>query len=121
MSEGFSLPDTPSEAVDTEDCVAALFQASGYHVHRNIIQAGPSENVPELDAVATNYAQAPASAVLVEAKSGGWGYSDCFKVSGGCTTSTSSTEDSLSPMVTQLRCRPESSAASSASSISALP
>ncbi len=77
----FTLPSIPSQPVDVEDSVAALFHASGYHVHRNIVQSDP-DNVLELDVVATDYRTTPPRTILAEAKSGDWGYAECFKVVG---------------------------------------
>lgn len=75
------LPRIPKEPVDVEDCVSALFSSSGYHVQRNIIHRDP-DDVLELDTVATDYSATPTRRVLAEAKSGGWGYSDAFKIMG---------------------------------------
>jgi expansin (peptidoglycan-binding protein) len=61
--------------------VSALFNAGGHHVERNIHQR-EREDVLELDTVATDYSASKPIRTLVEAKSGGWGYTDLFKVLG---------------------------------------
>jgi hypothetical protein len=68
------LPATPNEL---EDFVAALFQASGHFVEKNI-----HADELELDLVATNYREDPPLVTLGEAKSGGWGYGELFKLVG---------------------------------------
>lgn len=75
------IPNIPSQPVEVEDCVSALFNAGGYHVERHI-RHRDLEEVLELDAVATDYSTSPPTRVLVESKSGGWGYPDLFKVLG---------------------------------------
>jgi hypothetical protein len=76
-----TLPNIRSQPVAFEDCVSALFNAGGYHVERHI-RHRDLEEVLELDAVATDYSTSPPTRVLVESKSGAWGYPDLFKVLG---------------------------------------
>lgn len=71
------LSDLPETPVELEDFVAALFQASGHFVEKNI----HAEEL-ELDLVATNYAEDPPIVTLGEVKSGGWGYGELFKLVG---------------------------------------
>jgi hypothetical protein len=75
------LPDIPSQATDLEDAAAALYQASGYFVERNVIEKDVNE-ILELDVVATSYEADSPSSVIAEAKSGDWGYADLFKLYG---------------------------------------
>ncbi|WIX92542.1 restriction endonuclease [Amycolatopsis sp. DG1A-15b] len=76
-----TLPQIPGVGAELEDYVAALFQASGYFVEKNIVERAPDE-VLELDIVATYYSSAGAESMIVEAKGGKWGYPDIFKVVG---------------------------------------
>ena len=75
------LSDTPEAGADLEDYVAALFQTAGYFVEKNLTERDPSE-VLELDIVATDYSTTSPKSILAEAKGGGWGYHDIFKVVG---------------------------------------
>lgn len=75
------LDDVPSQAVDLEDCVAAVFNVAGFHVEKGLVQRDP-EDVLELDAVITEYSQHGLVRRLLEMKSGGWGYLDAFTVIG---------------------------------------
>jgi len=83
------LPDFPQTEQQFEDCVAALFQAAGYFVERNVEEVDRSPlgtlNILEMDVVATRWVNGSVDKVLVEAKSGGWGISDVFKVLGWAT------------------------------------
>lgn len=72
------IPKTPS---DLEDYVAALFQCAGYFVEKNIIERDPTD-ILELDIVATSYEELLPTPLLVEVKSGDWGYHDIFKLIG---------------------------------------
>lgn len=75
------LPDIPSQPTELEDCAAALFQASGHFVERNVTEKDVTE-VLEIDAVATSYDGDEPTSVIAEAKAGEWGYSDIFKLYG---------------------------------------
>src|SRR5687767_12787190 len=82
----FILSGVPASGADLEDYVAALFQAAGFFVEKNIVErTDPGSPILELDAVATSYAENPANTVLVEAKGGDWGYAELFKVLGWMT------------------------------------
>jgi hypothetical protein len=72
------IPVTPNEL---EEYVAALFMASRYFVEVGVTERDET-SILELDAVATNYADAVPQMVIAEAKSGGWGFPDLFKVIG---------------------------------------
>jgi hypothetical protein len=73
-----TLSEVPETGQELEDYVAALFLASGHFVEKNVT----SPNVMELDIVATDYRVSPPRVLLTEAKGGGWGYGDMFKVVG---------------------------------------
>jgi hypothetical protein len=72
------IPATPDEL---EEYVAALFQSAGYFVEANVIERDET-SILEIDAVATSYEDAVPRTVIAEAKSGGWGFADLFKVIG---------------------------------------
>jgi hypothetical protein len=72
------LPDVPETGQQLEDYVAALFLAAEHFVEKNVTEP----NVLELDIVATDYEMDPPRVIPAEAKSGGWGYGDLFKVAG---------------------------------------
>lgn len=77
-----NLPNPPNTSQELEDLVAALFQASGYYVEKNVTESDPTD-VLELDIVATDYAAHFPVSVVAEAKSGvGWGFGDAFKLAG---------------------------------------
>lgn len=73
------LPDIPSQPLELEDCAAALFQASGHFVERNVVERDKTE-ILEMDAVAMSYDGDKPTSVIAEAKSGDWGYPDIFKL-----------------------------------------
>jgi hypothetical protein len=74
------LPESPKEK-EFEELVAAFFQATGYFVERNVIER-EVEEILELDIISTNYDISPPLSMLIEAKSGKWGFSDLFKLYG---------------------------------------
>jgi hypothetical protein len=80
--KGVSLADVPSKPVELEEYVAALFQATRYFVEKNIIEKEPTANILELDAVVTSYEAQYPDSIIVEAKSGAWGFADIFKLAG---------------------------------------
>ena len=80
-----ALEDVPKKAVEREEYVAALFQAARYFVEKNVVEREPDGNILELDAVVTAYETVPPETVIVEAKSGSWGFADIFKVLGWMT------------------------------------
>jgi hypothetical protein len=77
-----TLEDIPAKAVELEEYVAALFQASRHFVEKQVIEREPEAEILELDAVATSYETGLPYSTLVEAKSGDWGFADAFKVRG---------------------------------------
>jgi hypothetical protein len=83
-SKGVSLPEIPGSGDELEDYIAALFQASGHFVEKQIVEADPADLL-ELDIFATDYASAEVVRRLVEVKGGKWGYTDLFKVVGWMT------------------------------------
>jgi hypothetical protein len=75
------LPTDPrSDAY--EDFATAYAFAAGYFVETRLKLRDTTVEVLELDVVATSALTKDAKRVLVEAKSGGWGFPDVFKVSG---------------------------------------
>ncbi|MFB8000464.1 hypothetical protein ACFC4G_47990 [Streptomyces sp. NPDC056002] len=75
------LPDIPGAGEELEDYVAALFQASGHFVEKQLVESDPADLL-ELDIVSTDYTHEEAVRQLIEVKGGGWGYTDLFKVVG---------------------------------------
>jgi hypothetical protein len=78
------LEPVPTESDDLEDYVAALFLASGHFVEKCMTEYDFT-SILELDVVATRYDVDPPVTVVAEAKSGGWGFPDIFKVIGWMT------------------------------------
>jgi hypothetical protein len=88
MSEedAVTLPETPEED-SFEEFVASALQAAGLLVQRNLEQwtdqwFDEKDPVLELDAIVTDYNVTPPKTILVEAKSGSWGFKHLFKVGG---------------------------------------
>src|SRR3989339_247361 len=75
-----TLPEMP-KGKELEEFISAAFQCAGYYVERNIIQRD-IEEILELDIIATYYGMPTPKIKLIEVKSGGWGFSDLFKVNG---------------------------------------
>lgn len=82
--KGVSLPDIPGSGDELEDYIAALYQASGHFVEKQIVEADPADLL-ELDIFTTDYAPEDVVQRLVEVKGGKWGYTDLFKVVGWMT------------------------------------
>jgi hypothetical protein len=82
--KGVSLPDIPGTGDELEDYIAALFQASGHFVEKQIVEADPADLL-ELDIFTTDYAAEEMVQRLIEVKGGKWGYTDMFKVVGWMT------------------------------------
>ncbi|WP_345045973.1 hypothetical protein [Streptomyces sannanensis] len=76
-----TLPDIPKAGEELEDYIAALFQASGHFVEKQIIESDLAD-ILELDIFATGYGPEKAVRRLIEVKGGGWGFTDLFKVVG---------------------------------------
>lgn len=74
------LPADPKNLM-YEDFVGAWLSALGYFTEMRIRQFIDKQNVLELDSVISNVADPP-DRMLVEAKSGSWGFADVFKVYG---------------------------------------
>lgn len=66
---------------ELEEFVSALFQCSGCYTERQITERA-EEQVLELDVVATDYRKLHPAPLLIEVKSGGWGFPEIFKVRG---------------------------------------
>ncbi|MEV7395688.1 hypothetical protein [Aeromicrobium sp. NPDC092404] len=81
MTKTVSLPEIPGSGDELEDYVAALFQASGHFVEKQVVEADPLDLL-ELDIVTTMYSKTKFAKRLVEVKGGKWGYGDLFKVVG---------------------------------------
>jgi hypothetical protein len=82
MSEkAAKLPNIPGAGDELEDYVAALFQASGHFVEKQIVESDPADLL-ELDIFVTDYARDKAMQRLIEVKGGKWGFTDLFKVVG---------------------------------------
>jgi len=75
-----SLPDLP-KGKEFEEYISAFFQCGGFYTERNIIERDVEE-ILELDVVATNYDEKWAKSLIIEVKSGGWGFYDIFKIKG---------------------------------------
>ena len=78
------LPQIP-KGQELEEFVAAWYQSSGYFVEKNITDERGPEQVLELDVVVTDYELGLPRTRVAEVKSGGWGFSDIFKVLGWMT------------------------------------
>ena len=76
-----TLPKDPSED-QYEDLVSACLMANGYFVEPRITLTDGGVEVFELDVVATPSNEHYLNRVLLEAKSGGWGFPDVFKAFG---------------------------------------
>ncbi len=76
-----NLSEPPKEK-EFEEFISAIFQCSGFYTERNIIEREEKEEILELDIVATNYDEKKPKTLIIEAKSGSWGFSDIFKIKG---------------------------------------
>jgi predicted RecB family endonuclease len=75
------LPGLPKDK-EFEEFLAAYFQCIGLYVQRNVIDR-QEEEVLELDIIATSYSNnSKPDSILVEVKSGEWGFVDIFKIRG---------------------------------------
>jgi hypothetical protein len=83
MSTAIELTKIPKEK-DYEDYLCAYLQAGGLYVERNIIHR-EDEELLELDILTTDFQQKSIENILVEIKSGKWGFSDIFKIRGWLT------------------------------------
>ncbi len=61
------LPDIPGAGEELEDYVAALFQASGHFVEKQLVESDPADLL-ELDIVSTDYTHDEAVRQLIEVK-----------------------------------------------------
>jgi len=82
-SEPIELNKIPKDE-EYEDYICAFLQAGGLYVERSIIHR-EVEELLELDILTTNFQQTSADNLLIEIKSGGWGFSDIFKIRGWLT------------------------------------
>jgi hypothetical protein len=81
---GVTLNPIPEAGHDLEHYVAALCQAAGYFVEKSLIERAPGD-VLELDLVISDYSYPQPVSTLIEAKGGGWGWSDLLKMLGWMT------------------------------------
>lgn len=77
------LPDIPKNK-DYEDYLCAYLQAGGLYVERSIIHREVAELL-ELDLLTTNFQENSANNLLIEIKSGDWGFNEIFKIRGWLT------------------------------------
>lgn len=82
-STAIELPKIPKDK-DYEDYLCAYLQAGGLYVERSIIHR-EVEELLELDIITTDFQQDSAENLLIEIKSGDWGFSDIFKIRGWLT------------------------------------
>lgn len=76
-----SLPKLPTDD-EFEDYVAAYIQAAGFYIEKSIIDRQEAE-ILELDIIFTDYhVDMPPIEKLIEVKSGGWGFTEIFKMLG---------------------------------------
>lgn len=76
-----TLPEKPKDH-EFEEYTAAFLQASGYFLERTIVDRQEAE-ILELDIICSDYSSgASPKNRLIEIKSGGWGFSDVFKLRG---------------------------------------
>src|SRR3989304_691556 len=80
---GATLPEFP-KGREFEEYVAAVFQAAGYFLERDITEREEIE-ILQLDSISTDYDNKPPIIRLIEAKSGDWGFKDIFKIKGWMT------------------------------------
>lgn len=80
MSDPILLPEFPL-GTEFEDFIAAHLQCDGLYVERNLIERDVEE-VLELDIITTSYKDIIPNVKLYEIKSGGWGFSEIFKIKG---------------------------------------
>jgi len=71
------LPELPT-GKEFEEYISAYFQVGGYYIERNIEE----KEVLELDIIITDYNKRPPEIILLEVKSGDWGFHDLFKIRG---------------------------------------
>ena len=76
-----SIPQCPIGS-DFEDLVCALYAAAGWYVSPNVRHLEGDNELMEIDLVATRWENGRFRKVLVEAKSGGWGWGQVLKLLG---------------------------------------
>jgi len=82
-SKAIELPKIPKDK-DYEDYLCAFLQAGGLYVERSVIHR-EVEELLELDILTTDFQKTSAENILIEIKSGDWGFSDIFKIRGWLT------------------------------------
>jgi hypothetical protein len=79
-TEAINLEKIPKEK-DYEDYIAAYLQAGGLYVERSIIHR-EIEEISELDILTSDFQNDEVSNLLIEIKSGKWGFEEIFKIKG---------------------------------------
>lgn len=74
------LEQTPKDE-NYEDYICAYLQSSGLYVEKSIIYRGKADLL-ELDIISSDFTNTGSKRLIVEIKSGDWGFSDVFKVKG---------------------------------------
>jgi len=80
MSTAITLESNPIEK-DYEEYICAYLQSGGLYVEKSIIHR-EVEEILELDVIINDFKEDCVSKKLIEIKSGGWGFSEIFKVKG---------------------------------------
>lgn len=80
MAKALIFPEIPKSYL-YEDYIAAHIQASGVFIERSLININKDE-ILELDIVVSEINETEVKKILVEIKSGDWGYPGLFKVKG---------------------------------------
>ena len=80
-STAIELPEVP-QGKDFEDCISALFNASGFFVEQNTIRRLEKQPLFEIDVIITKYNSDVPETRLVEVKSSSWGFRDLFTFKG---------------------------------------
>ncbi len=83
QSSAIELVKIPRDE-DYEDYLCAYLQAGGLYVEKKIIHR-EVEELLELDILTTNFQNDSAENLLIEIKSGDWGFGDIFKIRGWLT------------------------------------
>ena len=103
MAADLSLPAIPG-GWELEDYVAALAQADGLFVEKQIIDRQQKE-ILELDIVCSDYVNGRPRRQLLEVKSGKWGFPDLFKLLGWKTYLSHQTGDIARALLIATRLR----------------
>lgn len=83
-SKPIYLEKIPKEK-DYEDYLCAYLQSGGLYIEKNIIHREKKEELLELDILTTSFKEEETKNLLVEIKSGKWGFNEIFKIRGWMT------------------------------------